>query len=116
MAIVDDEPAITSVLDEPGGPSLDLAGRFPAAQQAAVGELLTELRRACGSLVPVATGSGRGFAIASRSQWRCLRDVSSIELVGAVRRAARSRPDLVLPGDGVGVHRRIEALLDRAAE
>jgi len=104
--------ATRSILDLPGGPPLEAADGFHPSQQAAVGALVTELRRVCGSLVP--TGHNGAYAVTSRANWRTLRQCRGVELVQSVRRASRAYPDLRIPGtDVVSVHLRIEALLAR---
>jgi hypothetical protein len=103
--------AAPSPLDVAGGPSLELACHLRDDLRVAIGELVTQLRITCGSLLPSA--HPRAYCVTSPATWRCLRNVSEGELLDAIRKAQRFAPALTIPGDGLGVHRRLEDLLQR---
>jgi hypothetical protein len=102
-----------SPLDRLGGPDLELASRAHPSIRPAIGELVTQLRVCCGSLV-VSTRA-RSYSVASPAEWRTLRQCSDGELIEAIRRVQRDHPAFALPGDGLSVHRRVEHLLERVA-
>jgi hypothetical protein len=102
-----------SPLDSFGGPSLELAARAHPSIRPAIGELITQLRVSCGSLV--LSTRARAYSIRSPGVWRTLRQTPDGDLVEAIRRVQRDHPDFTLPRAGQTVHRRIEYLLERIA-
>jgi hypothetical protein len=104
----------TSPLDVPGGPLLELAVRAPESTRPIVGELLQQLRVACGS---AERATCHGYLTTSPSGWRTLRQVPARELVDAIRRTEWSWPAFRLPGsDQQPVHVRVEHFLARMEE
>jgi hypothetical protein len=103
---------VPSPLDRLGGPDLELASRVHPSIQPAIGELLTQLRVSCGSLV--LSTRARAYAIGSPGVWRTLRQTPGGDLVD-IRRVQRDHPAFTLPGPGQTVHQRTEYLLERIA-
>ena len=96
------------ILDEVGGPPLEIR-HLPAADRQAAYALCHELRVTCGSLDR--SGIAGSYSLQpQRSAWRCLRDVGEESLLHVVRRVERTYPSWRLP-EGDGIHERIEQFL-----
>ncbi len=106
-------PEHASPLDRVGGPSLELGLGLRPDLRAAIGELVTQLRVVCNSMVP--SDHPRAYCITSPGTLRSLREVSEVELCDAIRKAERFAPSLTIPGDGLSAARRLEDLLQRLA-